>query len=101
MIEEKRLAAKQAAVQVPVHNIILENKSKLSISGVTDVESFDEEAIILHTETDTLTVKGYGLHINKLNLDQSELVIEGEIENLAYADLEEQKGGGFFSKMFR
>ena len=84
-----------------IHNIILENKSKLSISGVTDVESFDEESIVIHTENDTLTVKGFNLHINKLNLDASELVIEGEIENLTYADLAEQKGGGFFSKMFR
>ena len=49
-----------------------------------------------------LTVKGNDLHINRLSLEMGELLVEGDIYALIYADIEErQSGGGFFSKVFR
>ena len=49
-----------------VQNIVLENREKLSISGVLDVLSFDDQIVILETELGLLTVKGENLRINKL-----------------------------------
>ena len=47
-----------------------------------------------------LTVRGTDLHINRLSVEVGELLMEGHISSLTYTD-EPQKGGGFFSKVFR
>lgn len=82
------------------HNLILEDRKNLSVSGVADVDKFDEETVVLITELGELTVKGTKLHINKFSVDNGELSIEGEISSLAYSDFQ-QNQGGFFSKLFR
>ncbi len=86
-----------------IQNLILENREKLSISGVLDVLSFDDQIVILETELGLLTVKGENLRINKLSLDTAEVIVDGEIYNLGYSDkeLEKKNGGGFFNKIFK
>lgn len=85
-----------------IQNIILENREKLSISGVLDVLSFDDQIVILETELGLLTVKGDNLRINKLSLDTAEVTIDGDIYNLGYSEKEiTQKTGGLFGKIFR
>lgn len=85
-----------------IQNIILENREKLSISGVLDVLSFDDQIVILETELGLLTVKGENLRINKLSLDTTEVIIDGEIYNLGYSEKETmQKSGGIFNKIFK
>ncbi len=85
------------------HNLILENKEKLSVSGVTDVDTFDESQIVLYTETDTLEISGADLHIQKLNVADGELMIEGEIDAIIYTGPEgrSKKGKGFFGRMLK
>ena len=78
-----------------LQNLVLENRGKLSISGVLDVLSFDDQIVILETELGLLTVKGDNLRINKLSIDTSEVIIEGEIMSLAYSDREDNKKGRF------
>lgn len=97
MIEDKKIPKPKA------QNIILENREKLNISGVIDVESFNDESVIVDTELGMLIIRGYDLHINKLNIDNSELGIEGEIVSCEYSDKEGSrgKGGGFFARMFK
>ena len=96
-MEERRISGLSAT-----HNIIMENRSKASISGVEDVDSFDEQTITLYTSAGLLTVQGRDFHINKLNVESGEVVIEGDIESLTYSDAAgRQSGGGFFSKMFK
>ena len=86
-----------------IQNLILENRKKLSISGVNDVLSFDDQVVMVETELGLLTVKGENLRINKLSIDTSEIIIEGEISFLSYSDKEQekQKSGGFISKIFK
>ena len=85
-----------------IQNLILENRGKLTISGVLDVLSFDDQIVILETELGLLTVKGDNLRINKLSLDTAEVVIDGEIYNLGYSEKDTaQKSGGFFNKIFK
>ena len=69
-----------------IQNLILENRGKLSISGVLDVLSFDDQVVIVETELGLLTVKGENLRINKLSIDTSEVIVEGDISSLTYSD---------------
>ncbi|MBQ4129521.1 MAG: sporulation protein YabP [Ruminococcus sp.] len=66
------------------HSLILDNKSKLSLTGVTDVVGFDEQTVSLTTDCGPLIVKGNSLHISKLNLDTKDVCIDGIINSLQY-----------------
>ena len=85
-----------------IQNLILENRGKLSISGVNDVLSFDDQVVMVETELGLLTVKGENIRINKLSIDTSEVIIEGDISSLAYCDKELEKNkGSLISKIFK
>lgn len=85
-----------------IQNIIMENREKLTISGVLDVLSFDDQIVILETELGMLTVKGENLRINKLSLDTTEVIIEGEIINLGYSERDnDKKVSGILNKIFK
>ena len=85
-----------------IQNLVLENRNKLSISGVLDVLSFDDQIIIMETDLGLLTIKGINLKINKLSLDTSDVIIEGDINSISYSEKDiERKGEGFFSKIFK
>ena len=85
-----------------IQNLILENRGKLSISGVLDVLSFDDQIVILETDLGLLTVKGENLRINKLSIDTSEVIVEGDISALSYSDKDNVKNSGsIFGKIFK
>ncbi len=81
------------------HNIILEGRKVLRMSGVCDVDSFDEQTVIAFTNMGELTVRGDDIHISKLNTDTGELSLEGNFYALSYTD--NSKQSGFFSKLFK
>lgn len=82
------------------HNITLKDRCCLTVTGVTDVDSFDEVAIVAYTDIGELTIKGEELKINRLNTETGELNVEGKISSLSYLD-EEPAARSFFSKVFR
>lgn len=85
-----------------IQNLVLENREKLSISGVLDVLSFDDQVVIVETELGLLNVKGENLRINKLSIDTSEVVVEGEISSLSYSEKNlDKKGGSLIGKIFK
>lgn len=85
-----------------IQNLVLENREKLSISGVQDVLSFDDQVVIVETDLGLLTIKGENLRINKLSIDTSEVIVEGEIFNLAYSENDiSQKSNNIFNKIFK
>ena len=86
-----------------IQNVILENREKLTIYGVLDVLSFDDQIVIVETELGLLTVKGENLRINKLSLDTTEVIVEGTIFNLSYSEknLDKKSGGSFIGKIFK
>lgn len=85
-----------------MQNIVLENREKLTISGVNDVLSFDDQIVILETQLGLLTIKGENLRINKLSIDNEEVIIEGEIFNLSYSEKEiERKNSSLLGKIFK
>ena len=96
-MEEKKFLKDSA-----IHNIVVENREKISISGVLNVESFDEEKIILETSEGMLTLEGENLHINRLSVDDGEMMVEGYIYSFVYSDGEStSSGGNFFAKLFK
>ena len=78
---------------------MIEERERVIISGVEDVDSFNESEILLLTVVGSITVVGSDLHISKLNLEDGQLVVEGYIVAVEYADPEQQKRGGLFSRM--
>lgn len=86
-----------------VHNLILENRRKLSVSGVDDVESFNEEEIVLRTDQHgIMIIKGEELHINKLSTDTGDVIISGEITDMNYVERSmKTKGPGLISRLLR
>ena len=85
-----------------VQNLVLENRGKLSVSGVNDVLSFDDQVVMVERELGLLTVKGENIRINKLSLDTAEVIIEGDISSLAYSQNKQEKSAGtILSKIFK
>lgn len=85
--------------QMP-HHITLEGRGSLTVTGVEEVESFDENTIVMVTVKGTLVVRGENLHIEKLSLDGGDLRVEGMVDSLTYEDNGREKGG-FLARLLR
>lgn len=81
------------------HTLSLENRSGLKLTGVTDVESFDEDTIMAYTDYGCLTVSGSKMHVEELNLDSGILQVTGEVSALIYSSKTE-KSKGFIKRVF-
>lgn len=81
------------------HRLELTGREKLTVSGVEDVERFDENSIVMTTSAGTLVISGADLHIGKLSLDGGELRVDGQIDSIAYEDGTRERGG-FFGRLF-
>lgn len=82
------------------HRVTLEGRDRLTVSGVEDVERFDENEIVMNTAEGALIVSGENLHIDKLSLDGGELHVDGRVDALSYEDAGGVHGGGLFSRLF-
>ena len=78
--------------------ITMEERARLTVTGVEEVLSFDTERIVMRTVLGELTVTDSDLHVGKLSLDTGELAVEGLVSDLSYA--EQSVGGGFWSRLF-
>ncbi len=81
------------------HRITLDGREKLTVSGVEDVDRFDENEIVMTTSKGTLIVTGENLHIDKLSLDGGELHVDGRVEPLSYED-DGALRGGLLARLF-
>ena len=81
------------------HGVVLEDRRRLSLTGVEDVDCFNEQIVVLRTPMGTLSVAGAGLNISQLSLESGRVEIEGEIEALEYSG--GKKGGGLLGRLFR
>ena len=85
------------ALQAP-HQLQLDSRSRLHMTGVIEVESFDEATIVLTTTRGTLIVRGENLHLQLLRLDGGEVLVNGTVDSLSYEDA--APAGGFFGRLF-
>ncbi len=84
------------------HDITLKGRRQLDITGVKQVESFDNEEFLLETVMGFLSVRGQNLHMKNLNVEQGIVSIEGKVFDLIYLDQGQQdKSKGFFGKLFK
>lgn len=83
-------------------NMILEDRKKMSLTGVYEVVSFDEHKIILNTSLGALTIKGSNLKMTKLDVQNGEVCIIGEIDVFLYGDaISKKEGTGILSSLFK
>lgn len=84
------------------HKVVLEERYRLSVSGVIDVAAFDDESITADTDMGMIVIRGEDLHISRLNLDEGILQVEGSVDSIDYSDgAENSKGGFLLGKIFK
>lgn len=71
---------------VKAHSLSMENREKLSLSGVEDVSGFDETLVLLRTTMGELSIRGEGLHIGRIDLESGSLELSGRIQELSYEE---------------
>lgn len=89
---------KAKAPAAKAHSVSMEDRCRMNVTGVEDVESFDETVIVMNTSQGDLIVRGSGLHIGKISLDVGQLSVEGVINELSYE--EKQTQSGFWQRLF-
>ena len=77
------------------HDVIIDNRKIISMTGIDEVISFDENTVVLSCGNDISTVDGQGLNITKLSLDTGDVVIEGILDGMFYSGQKQQKNGLF------
>lgn len=96
-MEERRTVGQS---QSESQRVVIEDRECIKITGVEDVESFEESEIIAYTNMGILTLRGSEFKISKLNVDSGELVINGELDSMAYSGSSGEKTG-FFGRLFK
>lgn len=91
---------KETAVSRP-HNLIMENRRAINISGVNDVGNFDDGMVVLYTQLGELTIKGRNLHISRLNVETGDVILDGEVIALVYNEDEKPQSTSIFKRIFR
>ena len=79
------------------HKLQLSERKVLTMTGVTEVVSFDETAVVLQTSLGLLIVQGQQLQLKNLSLEGGQVAVEGDINALSY---EEPRQGGW-RRLFR
>lgn len=80
------------------HRLTLYQRKKLTLTGVTEVLSFEEDSVVLHTAMGTLTVQGENLKLKNLSQEGGQMEVDGTISVLSY---EEPNPGGWLRRMLR
>lgn len=93
----KYMAEHETKKQIP-HNITIQDREKISITGVEDIENFDERETVLYTALGKLMIKGRELRMERLSTDDGALVIHGQIDALEYSSSSRQ--GSLLGRLF-
>ncbi len=93
------MAYEERELQAP-HNLSLEGRRRLLVTGVLDVESFNELEVVIGTTGGTLHIHGEGLHMEKLSVDSGDVTVTGSVDAMEYEDTE-PRGEGFLARLFR
>lgn len=80
------------------YGLTLERREKAVLTGVTELERFDENEVVLYTHGGRLTLTGTGLHVSSLQLEEGRLLVDGAIDGVAYDGGSKPKRGGFLRR---
>lgn len=84
-----------------MQNIILENRKKLTLTGIKDVLSFDDEIVVVESELGLLNIKGSDLRVNKISVETGDVIVDGTIRAIEYSDKDINSKQGLMSKIFK
>ena len=87
------------AEQILPHNLTLNERKKLSLTGATEVVSFEDTCVVVNTPLGTLVVQGQELQLKTLTEDGGNVSVEGQISSLAYE--EPRPTGNWLGRLFR
>ncbi|MCJ7687935.1 MAG: sporulation protein YabP [Clostridiaceae bacterium] len=95
-------AKKEMKIEDKKSNLMLENRNKLNISGIIEVINFNENQILLNTNVGTMIIKGQDLKMNKLDVQNGDVVITGKVDSFVYtSDKSKAKKDSIISRLFR
>ena len=95
-------AKKEMKIEDKKSNLMLENRNKLNISGIIEVINFNENQILLNTNVGTMIIKGQDLKMNKLDVQNGDVVITGKVDSFVYtSDKSKDKKDSIISRLFR
>ncbi|MCB2298053.1 sporulation protein YabP [Clostridium tagluense] len=93
---------KEVKIEDKRSNLLLENRKKLTINGVIEVINFNENQILLNTDVGTMIVKGQQLKMNKLDVQNGDVVISGKVDAVIYTSgISKVKKDSIISRLFR
>ncbi len=92
--------AEQFSAKKQNHNLIIENRESVTMSGVTEIGSFDEKAVVLYTDYGEVAITGSDLHMSKLSVDSGDVDVSGHIKSVTYSDSGSKKDG-IVKKLFK
>ena len=85
------------------HKLSLADRASMTVTGVSDVVSFDVSEVMLETDLGMLCIRGSDLHVSRLTLEKGEVDVNGKIDSLTYSDVGTYKrqGESLLSRLFR
>lgn len=89
------------ATERQIHEFYVKMRKEMNISGVREVESFDEASVILHTQEGEMTVEGKDLRVGTLDVEHGVVMLSGRIDAVYYSNEQGEKKQGFFGKLLR
>ena len=84
-----------------MHNLMIEDRNRITVTDVLDVDSFDEETINMSLHSEGLIIKGKDLQIQKLDVEEGKIIINGTINSAVYTGKREKTEGGFLKKLLK
>jgi sporulation protein YabP len=85
-----------------IHQLTLVGRGQLVVEGVMNLGSYDQDQVILETNSGILEVRGDALHIQQLSLDQGKVMIDGNVYSLVYSDENGlKKGKGLLGRLIK
>lgn len=85
------------------HKMSMVNRKTCALTGIVDVIAFDENEVILETEMGVLMLKGQGIHVKRLTLEQGEVELDGKLDSFLYTEQKSlgAKSESFLQKLFK
>ena len=100
--ESKSGSSGNGGAGIGKHRLTMEQRRECKLTGVVDVQSFDENTILMETVDGMLTIRGTNLHVGRLNLEKGEADVDGTVDSLVYSDKNTlaKKGEGLLTRLF-
>ena len=83
------------------HIVSIDNRERITITEVSDVDSFNEQSIVVSLINGGILIKGEGLRIQRLDLEEGKVIITGSINSAAYTEKKDKQEKGFLKKILK